>query len=274
MNAKLPVIDLLIDTLMGSLDEDLDWSDKKEHLRSLISRGAPCYREWPLKLIDDYCESNTDVRILDYGCGTGILNVLLLLKGYGQVDGVDVVKKFDRRILSGLGFNNGTFELVKEGVPLPFENDTFDIINSSLVLEHVRDIDFYYSEAARVLKPGGVCFFNFPHRLKPYDSHSRCWFIHYFPTYIRRILWNLFARQGGVYMNDYLFLRTMGTHKRVASRYFGVVEDRSYARLQKNLKGSSGLRGLIYWICNLKWGGRAISRLLANGASADLFLRK
>ena len=32
------------------------------------------------------------------------------------------------------------------------------ITSRDLVLEHVENIDHYYSEAARLLKPGGVCF--------------------------------------------------------------------------------------------------------------------
>lgn len=278
MNAKLPIIDLQIDDLMSRLDDDCDWLEEREKLKSLIDQGAPIYRQWSLKLIDDYCGDSKDFRILDYGCGTGILNILLLLKGYAQVDGVDIVEKFDKKILDNFQFHNASFDLIKENTRLPFAESSFDIVTSSLVLEHVKDLDYYYSEAARVLKLGGVCFFNFPHRLKPYDSHSRCWLIHYFPKTIRKVLWDVFARQDGTYLNDYLFLKTLHTHKKIAGKYFTCVEDRSYERIkQKNIvinKTGITSRQFLAWLCNLKYVGNIFSKIIAKNASVDLFLIK
>ena len=98
MEKKLPVVDWGIDDLLSRLDDEFDWVKEKEKLENLLSQNAPLFREWPIKLIDDYCGDSKNFQILDYGCGTGILNVLLLLKGYARVDGVDVVEKFDRKI--------------------------------------------------------------------------------------------------------------------------------------------------------------------------------
>lgn len=39
---------------------------------------------------------------------------------------------------------------------LPFEDDTFDIVVSTFLLVHIRDIDTLFDEVYRVLKPGGV----------------------------------------------------------------------------------------------------------------------
>ena len=63
--------------------------------------------------------------------------------------------------LRNLEFDQASFSSY-EWERLPFDDNTLDVITSSLVLEHVEDIDFYYREAARVLRPGGVCFFSFP----------------------------------------------------------------------------------------------------------------
>jgi len=243
---KLKVVDSVIKQLIKKTNDDsIDWASEKQQLISMIEDGGLVQRKWPLKLIDDYCEDNNAAKILDYGCGSGILNLLLLLKGYNNVHGVDVIEKFDNKILQYMDFNHASFKLINtrdtnslannsnnEDEKLPFDDETFDVISSSLVLEHVANPDFYYSEAARLLKPGGVCFFNFPHRLKPYDSHSRCWFIHYFPKNIRKILWDIFSRQGGTYLNNYLYLRTISTHKRIALKYFRVAEDRTGYRIK------------------------------------------
>ena len=275
---KLPALDSTIKNLIKKIDDDKDWLNEKKNLQAMIRNGALIERHWPLSLVDKHCGSNKDVRILDYGCGTGILNILLLLKGYSHVHGVDVVEKFDNKALQNFQFKNASFKLIAEDEKLPFDDSTFDIITSSLVLEHVENADFYYSEAARVLKPGGVCFFNFPHRLKPYDSHSRCWFIHYFPKSIRKLLWDIFARQEGSYLNNYLFLRTVSWHKRLASRYFNEVNERTIDRIKQNsfvnYKGNLNIRDLASRLMNLKYIGNFFAKIFIINASADLHLKK
>lgn len=277
--ARISVVDSAIKELIKKTDDDdVDWLSEKRRLQSMIVNGGLSDRKWALKLIDDHCAGNRDVKILDYGCGTGILNLLLLLKGYSYVHGVDVVEKFDNKILQNMHFNNASFKLIDAEDRLPFKDATFDIINSSLVLEHVQNVDFYYSESARVLKPGGVCFFNFPHRLKPYDSHSRCWFIHYFPKSVRKFLWDIFARQSGSYLNSYLYLRTISTHKRIAGKYFRCSEDRTKKRIKTinfvNYKGNPKLRFIAGKLMNLKYIGNLFIKIFSINSSVDLYLEK
>jgi len=276
---KLPVVDSLIKELIIKVDDNnIDWAYEKKKLQSTIENGGLIERQWALQLIDDHCGDNKAAKIFDYGCGTGILNLLLLLKGYSHVHGVDVVEKFNNNIIEYLEFDNASFKLIGEDDRLPFDDASFDVISSSLVLEHVENADFYYSEAARLLKPGGVCFFNFPHRLKPYDSHSRCWFIHYFPKSIRKLLWNVFARQSGTYLNDYLFLRTVSSHKRIALKYFSHAENRTGDRIKSNsfvnYKGNSKIRNLATKLMNLKYVGSLFVKIFSINASADLYLEK
>ncbi len=276
---KLPVVDSLLKELIKRVDDNtVNWVNEKQNLQAMIKNGGLIDRKWALHLIDNHCGDNKAAKILDYGCGTGILNLLLLLKGYSHVHGVDVVEKFDNNILKHLDFDNASFKLIGEDDRLPFDDASLDVISSSLVLEHVENADFYYSEAARVLKPGGVCFFNFPHRLKPYDSHSRCWFIHYFPKSLRKLLWDVFARQDGAYLNNYLFFRTISSHKRIAGKYFSHVENRSYVRLKLNsfvnYKGNLNIRNLASKLMNLKYVGNVFARAFVLNASADLYLKK
>ena len=276
---KITVVDSYIRQLINKIDDNsIDWSQEKKKLQLIIKEGALIDRNWMLGLIDNHCNGNDDMKILDYGCGSGILNLLLLLKGYPNVHGVDVVKKFENKILQHFQFNNASFKLISENEKLPFNDSSFDVITSCLVLEHVKDADFYYSEAARILKPGGVCFFNFPHRLKPYDSHSRCWFIHYFPENIRKLLWDIFARQDGEYLNQYLFLRTASWHKRLASKYFSEVRDCTVDRIKQNTfinyNGNLMIRQLASKFMSLNYVGNFFAKIFAINASTDLYLKK
>ena len=50
---------------------------------------------------------------------------------------------------------------------LPFEDGVFDMVHAVSVLEHVDDLDASVSEAYRVLKPGGVFWFNTASSLCP-----------------------------------------------------------------------------------------------------------
>lgn len=53
------------------------------------------------------------------------------------------------------------------GEQLPFKTSAFDIVCCCDVLEHVNDLNLVIKESARVLKPGGVYF---------YDTINRTWF--------------------------------------------------------------------------------------------------
>jgi SAM-dependent methyltransferase len=39
--------------------------------------------------------------------------------------------------------------------PLPFEDESFDVVHANQVIEHVRDLDLFVAEIRRVLRPGG-----------------------------------------------------------------------------------------------------------------------
>ena len=109
-----------------------------------------------------------DERILDLGCGRGA--VLLMAAQHlttGRAVGVDLWRSVDQ---SGNSPEATRRNAVAEGVAdrvelrtadmtaLPFENDTFDVVVSSLALHNIRGRDGRdkaISEAVRVLRPGG-----------------------------------------------------------------------------------------------------------------------
>lgn len=91
----------------------------------------------------------TDV-VLDLGAGAGELNSYQLRGRVRCLVGVDV----DPRV--------GTNPLLDAGVRadiglLPFRDDSFDVVFSIYVLEHVEHPTELVSQIARVLRPGGIC---------------------------------------------------------------------------------------------------------------------
>ena len=271
-------IDKEISNLKKCLDDkNFNWSSKKLELqRDLISGNYKSERSYLLNFIKSHFGLNKDLSILDFGCGSGIYVIILLLMGYKDVRGADINKKFDKRVIEKLNFSKKTFVLIDGKLPYP--DKTFDFINSSQVLEHVSDLDSYYKEAARVLKDDGICFFSFPHRLQIYDTHSRTFIIHWFPKFIRKILYDVFSQSGGKALNNYLFLNTLLHHKKVANKYFFIFKNINLQRLtnldKKNYKGKLMMRIFAHKLMNLKILGKIFTYFFSFFSSADIFLKK
>lgn len=94
------------------------------------------------------------LKVVDLGCGTGRHSLWLAAEG-AQVTGVD----FSEGMLAEARRKPGAdqIEWIAHDLHqlLPFADQAFDLVVSGLVLEHVRDLNFYFGEAWRVLRTGG-----------------------------------------------------------------------------------------------------------------------
>jgi len=124
-----------------------------------------------LKIIDENRRSETkNLSILDIGTGNGEISSFL-----GQQNHVTSVDIIDTRQTC----NNFNFSLCDEN--LPFKENSFDIIISNHVIEHVQDQQLHINEIKRVLKPNGILYLATPNRLWPFEVHYRLYFLHYLP---------------------------------------------------------------------------------------------
>jgi SAM-dependent methyltransferase len=98
------------------------------------------------------------LRILDMGCDpTGQQLRKLAQLTAGEVVGINVPAGFPSPEAKSVA--GPQVQLVNmDGMQLQFPDESFDLVVSSNVLEHVPDPGRFISEASRVLKPGGVCF--------------------------------------------------------------------------------------------------------------------
>lgn len=88
-------------------------------------------------------------HILDVGCGTG--GNLKMLARYGDAEGVDVSP-------DAIAFCRARgLDCVRQGAAeqLPYEGETFDLVTSFDVIEHLDDDVAGLREMRRVLRPGG-----------------------------------------------------------------------------------------------------------------------
>ena len=95
--------------------------------------------------------------VLDYGCGSQPYKPLLMAK-------------FRKYVGADLPGNERAELTIADDGHLPTEENTFDCVLSSQVLEHVEDPRRYLNEAFRVLKPGGSLIVSTP-GVWPYHPH-------------------------------------------------------------------------------------------------------
>lgn len=100
------------------------------------------------------------LRVLDVGCGGGLLSEQFAAMGC-EVTGIDrslptLAAARQHADASGLPIRY----LEGSAEQLAFDSGTFDIVCCCDVLEHVDSPDAVIAEISRVLKPGGVFFFD------------------------------------------------------------------------------------------------------------------
>ncbi len=95
-------------------------------------------------------------RVLDAGCGGGGMPVSLAEEAR-EVVGIDPAERFQDagvRLGRERGMRNLHFALA-DGMALPFPAESFDLVLSHAVIEHVADAPLYLRECARVLASRG-----------------------------------------------------------------------------------------------------------------------
>ncbi len=145
--------------------------------------GKISYAEWAhvigifQTIICQNLDKKVGNKILDVGCGTGILGIAAepFVKEEGQYIGIDV--KNDYREYWEENFPEEYFEFIhfdaynptyssggsKEKAPWPFEDNSFDMVTALSVWTHMvgDDASYYLSEVARVLKKEGKAIITF-----------------------------------------------------------------------------------------------------------------
>lgn len=137
------------------------WWDENEFLYLLKVMvnpwRVPYFRD---VLIKEHGRDLQHVRLLDIGCGGGVLTEEFAYQGC-QVTGIDTSPNsiaIARAHASQRGLSIDY--RVGSGTSLPFENQSFEAVSCCDVLEHIRDWRQVIAEAARVLVPGGLFFFD------------------------------------------------------------------------------------------------------------------
>lgn len=260
--------------------EDLSrpWSEFRDAVRASAG-NLPHHLRIMLDIVHEAIdgEDKQTARILDHGCGGCTTLFVLLALGYEGIHGVDIggpLEAYNRLVNDHLKLRGKRF-FIYEGVDLPFPDDCFSLVFSNQVVEHIRPdvLERYYSEEGRTLAPGGRAYHQVPHRLVPYDSHTKTWFVHLLP----RSLWLAVLRRMGRDLTTAqaaLFLRWPWTHRALARKYIGQTQDRTMQRFLglssfDDYDGPAGLRAALSKVARLPLLGKVFQAIIRNFVMID-----
>jgi SAM-dependent methyltransferase len=162
--------------------------------------------------LQQYLNLTPAMRVLEVGSGYGIALTSMILEfgvdGYG-IEPADS-KEFpsgataSKILLKANGIDDSRIGL-SSGENLSFGDNEFDLVYSFNVLEHTDSPIKVLSESLRVLKPGGILFFEIPNFLSFYEGHYH---VLTFPIFSKQ-LFRLLIRH--LYRRDESFLNHLHT---------------------------------------------------------------
>jgi ubiquinone/menaquinone biosynthesis C-methylase UbiE len=107
--------------------------------------------------------------ILEIGCGTG-KNTAFLAQIGESIYAVDFSEGMIAKAKEKVQAKNVQFSMMDITQRWTIEDQSFDLVVCNLVLEHIEDLAFVFSEAARVLKEEGRFLINELHPFKQYEG--------------------------------------------------------------------------------------------------------
>lgn len=165
------------------------------HSEKAASRGEPGYvwrsgQERRLGMIREW--GDLTGRVLDNGCGLGTYLEAMAPISKERV-GLEI--EFERAATAHL---HADLVVQAVGEELPFVANSFDLILSNEVIEHVKDDLIALSEMVRVIRPGGRIVIFCPNRWYPVEQHGIYWrgqykfgnipLVNYLPNRLRKRL--------------------------------------------------------------------------------------
>ena len=107
--------------------------------------------------------------ILETGCGTG-KNTAFLSQIGAKVHALDFSEGMIEKARAKVKAKNVRFSIADLTQRWTCEDAAYDLIVCNLVLEHIEDLSFSFSEAYRVLEPGGKFLVNELHPFRQYEG--------------------------------------------------------------------------------------------------------
>lgn len=143
--------------------------ETSETYKGLLAEHDEAYHQPFVELVNRYTAPNS--QILELGCGNGMASMLLNRSGHDVV-GTDISALFLeeaaqwQKTTTRDGKHNLEYR-VCDVLELPFQDETFDVVCSNELIEHVPDIETALSEMIRVTRKGGKIIICGPNLCSP-----------------------------------------------------------------------------------------------------------
>lgn len=125
-------------------------------------KDSPQDYSYKAALIKKLVPLEKNLRILDFGCGKGIITQdMLFINPSLKITGVDVSKTAIESARKRMPQQK--FYSITEEEGLPFKNNSFDFITALDVILFVYDTELIFKELSRVLKPQGRLLITLPY---------------------------------------------------------------------------------------------------------------
>ena len=147
----------------------MDNSQAYNEWASQYDTNANKTRDLEALAIRNVLEGATFEHILEIGCGTG-KNTEWLQEHCDALIGFDFSEEMLAKAKEKITVSHVEFRWADIRRPWFLPDEHFDLVSFSLVLEHIEDIGFIFSEAQRVLKPGGLLYLGEFHPFKQYQG--------------------------------------------------------------------------------------------------------
>jgi ubiquinone/menaquinone biosynthesis C-methylase UbiE len=175
-------------------------------------------------------EALTDLHfnsILEIGCGTGKNTVFLSRIGM-NVHAIDFSQGMIDKAKEKIQARNVKFSVADLTKSWPCDDAEFDLVVCNLVLEHIEDLSFIFSEATRVLQIKGRFFINELHPFKQYEGKKAQFdkvgetievdaFVHHISDYVNTAMLN---RLKLIKLNEYWHEEDQNKPPRIISFLF------------------------------------------------------
>ncbi|RKG51428.1 class I SAM-dependent methyltransferase [Acinetobacter cumulans] len=155
---------------------------RQAHAVTNISSRIPKAKKIELLLGMQQKANDLPIRVLEIGCGSGAIAYYFATHKNLRCD-VHAVDIHDNRVV----FDHYEFIKVTDTI-LPFENQSFDIVISNHVIEHVGNNQEqlqHLKEIYRVLDQDGTCYLAAPNRWMLTEPHYNIFFLSWLPHSLR-----------------------------------------------------------------------------------------
>ncbi len=126
-------------------------------------------RDLDAEIVRNVFGKNKFDSILEVGCGTG-KNTSFFSDIANKVYALDFSEGMINKAKEKIKSNNVTFTQAYITHKWPIEKNTVELVACNLILEHIENLDFIFSEANRCLKKKGNFFINEFHPFRQYDG--------------------------------------------------------------------------------------------------------